>query len=52
MDISALSSTMATGGVAQQVDVGMLKALQNLEVNLTSELFATIGLGQSVDTHA
>jgi len=52
MDVSALSSVLASSSVGQQVDVGVLKALQNLQTNVAAELFASLGLGQSVDTRA
>lgn len=51
-EIGQLSSVLASGSVGQQVDVGVLKALQNLEANVAAELFASLGLGQSVDTRA
>jgi uncharacterized PurR-regulated membrane protein YhhQ (DUF165 family) len=52
MDVGALSTGLATSAVGQQVDVGVLKTLQNLDKNLAAELFASIGLGQAVDTRA
>ena len=52
MDIGALSSGMALSSVGQQVDVGVLKALQNLDQNVAAELFASIGLGSGVDASA
>ncbi len=52
MDLSSVSSALSSGAVGQQVDVGVLKALQNLQVNVASEMFASLGLGQSVDTRA
>jgi len=47
MDISGIE-----GGVAQQVDIGVLSALQNLEQNVASQLFSSLGLGTVVDAYA
>lgn len=52
MGIGALSSGMALASVGQQVDVGVMKALQNLDKNVASELFASIGLGSGIDVKA
>lgn len=52
MDVGALSTELATTSVAQQVDIGVPKTLQNLDKNLAAELFASLGIGQSVDTRA
>lgn len=48
----ALSTGLAASAVDQQVAVGVIHAVQNLDKNLTSELFASIGLGGAVDIHA
>ena len=48
-------ANIAGGGLAsvgQQVDVGVLKALQNLDRNVTAELFSSLGLGTVVDAYA
>lgn len=52
MDIASLSSGLALSGVGQQVDVGVLKALQNLSKATAAELFSSIGLGSQVDSYA
>lgn len=48
MDIANIEG----GAVAQQVDVGVLRALQNLEQNVASQLFSSLGLGTVVDAYA
>ena len=52
MDIASLSTGMAASAVGQQVDVGVLRAVQNLDENVAAELFASMGVGRSVDALA
>lgn len=52
MDVGSISTELAQGAVAGQVDVGVLKAVQNLDQNVAAELFASIGLGNGVDASA
>ncbi len=47
MDISSVAST-ASAGVSNSVNVNLVKDTQNLEVDLTDRLFATLGLGTNV----
>ncbi len=52
MDVGALSTGLAMSSVGNQVDVGVLKAIQNLDKTMSGELFASIGLGKGVDAYA
>jgi len=52
MDLGSLSTGMAMSAVGSQVQIGVLKSLQNLDKSLAAEMFASIGLGQSVDVRA
>jgi len=52
MDVAALSTDLSLSATAGQVDVGVLKALQNLDQSVAAQLAASIGLGQSVDAYA
>lgn len=52
MDIGSIATGLAAGSVAQSLDVGVLKALQNLDANVTAEMMASIGVGNFVDAKA
>lgn len=52
MDVSSIASGLAAAGVTQGIDVGVLKAVQNLDQAQASLLAASIGLGSSVDAYA
>lgn len=52
MDAVALSTGLAAGAVNQQVAVGVLHAVENLDKAVASELFSSIGLGANVDIRA
>lgn len=52
MDIGSLSTGLAQGAVAQQIDLGVLKSVQNLDRTATADLFASIGLGSGIDAYA
>lgn len=52
MDTGSVGSSLANVAAAGQIDVGVLAALQNLDRNVAAELFASIGLGQSIDVRA
>lgn len=45
----ALSSALSTSAISDQISVGVIKAVQNLDKNVAAELFSSIGLGQNVD---
>ena len=51
MDIATLSSA-ASGSVGAAINVALLKATQNLDQSEAALLFASIGLGQSVNALA
>lgn len=52
MDLSSIATGLAAASVSQSVDVGVLKAVQNLDAATSSMLFASIGLGAGVDAFA
>ena len=52
MDVASLSTTMTAASVGQGVQIGVLKAVQNLDLATTAELFNSIGLGNAVNTVA
>lgn len=52
MDAASLSTSMLLSSVGGQVNIGVLKAVQNLDKTLTAQMFASIGLGGAVDTSA
>lgn len=52
MDVGALSTSLSLSTTGAQVDVGVLKALQNLDSAVGAQLAASIGLGQNVDAYA
>jgi len=52
VDLGSISTGLAQSGVASQVNVSVLKSLQNLESTLAGELFGSIGVGRSVDAFA
>jgi hypothetical protein len=51
MDIANIAGGGLTA-LGQQIDVGVLGALQNLDRNVANELFSSLGLGTLVDTYA
>jgi hypothetical protein len=57
MDLSttaaALSSTAASSsGLAQTIDMSMLKSVENLQAVLVSDLFGSLGIGTNIDSFA
>ena len=52
MDLSSIASGLAASSVTQGVDVGVLKAVQNLDQAQAALLFSSIGLGSQVNTFA
>jgi hypothetical protein len=52
VDAASLSTSMLLSSVGGQVNIGVLKAVQNLDKTLTAQMFASIGLGGAVDTSA
>lgn len=52
MDAGSVSTVLAQSAVSEQVGVGVLKALQNLDQNLAARLFSSIGIGQNIDISA
>ena len=52
MDLGSVSTGLAQTAVATQVNVSVLKSLQNLEGALAAELFGSIGVGTNVDAVA
>ncbi len=56
MDISSIASGLAASGVASgvtgAVDVGVLKAVNNLDAATAAVLAASLGLGSNVDAYA
>jgi len=52
MDIAAIASGLSSSSVGQNVDLGVLKALQNLDQAVAGQLAASIGLGTGIDTYA
>lgn len=49
---AALSTGLSASSVADQVQIGVVRAVNNLDKTLASELFSSLGLGQNVDLHA
>jgi hypothetical protein len=52
MDVTALSTDLALSATNGQVDLGVLKAVENLDQSVGSQLAASIGLGRNVDSYA
>lgn len=52
MDLQSIASGLAASSVSQGVNVGVLKAVNNLDQIQAAELFASIGLGTGVNTFA
>jgi hypothetical protein len=52
MDLSGIASGLAASSVTQGVDVGVLRAVQNLDQAQAALLFSSIGLGSGVDAFA
>ena len=52
MDLSGIATSLAASSVSQSVDVGVLKAVQNLDAVTSAMMFASIGLGTGVDAFA
>ena len=52
MDVGALSSGLAAASIDSQVNVSVLKTVENLDQNLVSRLFSSIGLGSGFDSFA
>lgn len=52
MDLQSIASDLAASSVTQGIDIGVLKAVQNLAAASSAELFASIGLGTGVNALA
>jgi hypothetical protein len=57
MDLSTIAAAPISGassatGVSGQIDLSVLNSVQQLQAALANELFSSIGLGGTVDTHA
>ena len=52
MDVTALASAMSLTSTDTKVNVGVLKAVQNLSLNTAAELFASLGVGSRIDASA
>ena len=52
MDIAAASTATSLSSVAQNVNLSVLKAVENLDSNVGALLAASIGLGTGIDAYA
>ena len=52
MDVGAIATSMALSNVASGVTLGVMSDVQNLQQDLVSRLFGSIGLGNGVDALA
>lgn len=52
MDLSGIATGLAAASVTQGVDIGVLKAVQNLDAATSAMMFASIGLGTGIDALA
>jgi hypothetical protein len=52
MSLSSIASGLAASSVSEGVDIGVLKAVQNLDEVQAALLFSSIGLGAGVDAYA
>jgi hypothetical protein len=49
---AALSTSLSAASVSGQIQVGVVRSVDNLDKTLATELFSSLGLGQNVDFHA
>jgi hypothetical protein len=52
MDVAALSTAASSSAVANSVNIGVLNSVQTLDKIVAAKLFASIGLGATVDSLA
>jgi hypothetical protein len=52
MEISDIASGLAAQSVTSGVNIGVLKAVQNLDQTQSALLFSSIGIGAGIDTYA
>lgn len=52
MDLSSVATGLVASNVSGSIDVGVLKAVQNLDQNQAAMLAASIGLGGNFDRFA
>jgi hypothetical protein len=52
MDIAGVASDLSESNVALNVNLGVLDAVQNLDLAVGAQLAASIGLGATIDTSA
>jgi hypothetical protein len=50
--VSSIASSMALTSVGSQVAVGVLSATENLQQDLVSRLFSSLGIGNGIDAYA
>jgi hypothetical protein len=52
MDLAGVSTDLSSSSVALDVNVGVLKSLQNLDQVVAAQLAASLGLGSAIDAYA
>jgi hypothetical protein len=56
MDLSTIATSLSNApvasGVTGEVDLSVLKTVQNLQLTVASELFGSLGIGTAVDAFA
>lgn len=52
MDLSSVATGLAAAGASNGINIGVLKAVNNLAETQSAILFASIGLGASVNALA
>lgn len=52
MDIAALSTSLALSNTASSVTMGVMKDAENLQEDLVSRLFGSLGIGTGIDASA
>ncbi|HKU66457.1 MAG TPA: hypothetical protein VJP85_01660 [Candidatus Baltobacteraceae bacterium] len=52
MNLDAIASSMALSNAASSVTIGVMKDAQNLQQDLISRLFGSLGIGNGVDAYA
>lgn len=52
MDIASLATSLSSGNAAGQVNVDLLRSVNNLEAVQAQILLSSLGIGQNVNTFA
>ena len=52
MDVSSIASSLDAGTIQSSISISLINQVNSLQENEVQRLFATLGIGQNVNTYA